>query len=87
MIDDSLLEMLMCPEDGSRLKPAGNDLIEQINRDIQAGTMKNRSGAQVTEPITEGLVREDGKWLYPVRDDILVMLTEEALPLSSARGE
>ncbi len=43
--------------------------------------MTNRGGAGVREPIEGGLVRQDGKWLYPIRDDIPIMLVEEALPL------
>ena len=33
------------------------------------------------EQIEAGLVREDGRILYPVRDDIPVMLIDEAIPL------
>ncbi len=33
--------------------------------------------------IEEGLVREDGKVLYPVRDDIPVMLLDEAIRLDT----
>jgi uncharacterized protein YbaR (Trm112 family) len=28
-----------------------------------------------------GLIREDGKYLYPIRKDIPIMLIDEALPL------
>ena len=42
---------------------------------------QNRGGELVTEPVREGLVREDGLFLYPVRDDIPIMLIDEAIPL------
>ena len=45
------------------------------------GDAKTRGGAAVSEEVTEGLVREDGKYLYPVRDDIPIMLIDEAIPL------
>jgi uncharacterized protein YbaR (Trm112 family) len=35
----------------------------------------------VTEPVDGGLVRSDGRFLYPIRDDIPIMLVEEAIPL------
>ena len=38
------------------------------------------------EAVAEGLVREDGDWLYPVRDDIPIMLIDEAIPLSPAKS-
>lgn len=84
MIDPQLLEILACPEDKSTLHQAEEELIAKINRDIGAGQVKNRAGQPVTEPIEGGLVRQDGKWLYPVRDDIPVMLIEEAIPLTSS---
>jgi uncharacterized protein YbaR (Trm112 family) len=35
----------------------------------------------VTDPVQEALVREDGKYAYPVREDIPIMLVDEAIPL------
>ena len=35
----------------------------------------------VASKIDEGLVREDGLLLYPIRDDIPIMLIDEAIPL------
>ena len=43
--------------------------------------MKNRGGNPVTTEVKEGLVRADGKYLYPVDNDIPVMLIDEAIPL------
>ena len=87
MIDQKLLEIIACPDDGSRLKPANTDLVAEINRRISAGHVNNRGGAQVTEAIDEGLVREDEQWLYPVRDEIPVMLVDEAIPLGTVHPE
>jgi uncharacterized protein YbaR (Trm112 family) len=52
-----------------------------LNARIAAGHVKTRGGQAVTDPVSEGLVRQDGRFLYPVRDDIPVMLIDEALPL------
>lgn len=80
-IDPQLMEILACPEDKSPLHLAGEELVAKINAAIAAGKISNRGGNPVSEPIAEGLVRKDGNWLYPVRDDIPVMLVEEAIPL------
>jgi uncharacterized protein YbaR (Trm112 family) len=80
-VDQRLLEILVCPQTKQPVSVAGADLLERINQAVSAGTLKNRSGETVRDPIPEGLVREDGAVLYPVRDDIPVMLLDEAIPL------
>ena len=35
----------------------------------------------MAEPLEEGLIREDDKILYPVREDIPIMLIDEAIEL------
>ena len=81
MVDSELLKILVCPENKTPVTPAPSDLIERINAAIASGGVKNRAGEAVAEPIDEGLIREDGRYLYPVRDDIPIMLIDEAIPL------
>ena len=81
MIDPKLLEILCCPETKEDVTLADAELISRINQSIAEGSMKNRRGLAVTERIEGGLVRKDGKYLYPIRDDIPIMLIDEALPL------
>lgn len=76
-----LLKILVCPEDHSPLNEADAQLVERVNAQIAANSLKNRAGKPVSERIDGGLVRADGKYLYPVRQDIPVMLIDEALPL------
>ena len=54
--------------------------MEKINAAVQAGTLKNRAGEPVTEPVDGGLIREDGAYIYLIRDDIPIMLIDEAIP-------
>ena len=81
-VSKMLLEILVCPENRLPVKPAEAALLERINGAIAAGVLVNRGGERVTEKIEEGLVREDGKVLYPVREDIPVMLIEEGIDLT-----
>lgn len=81
MIDRELLEILRCPETRQELMPAEPALIEKLNAAIAAGTLKNRAGRAVTETFEDGLVRADGKVLYPIVHEIPVMLIEEGTPL------
>jgi uncharacterized protein YbaR (Trm112 family) len=81
VIDESVLKILVCPENHTALEVADEQLVAKINQAIAGGALKNRLGEAVTEPIHGGLVREDGTLLYPVRNDIPVMLVDEAIPL------
>jgi uncharacterized protein len=83
MIDPELLKILCCPETHQGLRPADPAIIEKLNAQIVNGTLKNRAGQPVQEKLDEGLVRDDGKFLYPVRRNIPVMLIDEAIPLAS----
>jgi uncharacterized protein YbaR (Trm112 family) len=56
-------------------------LVEKLNQQIAGGSMKNRGGKPVQEKIDAGLIRTDGKIVYPIRRDIPVMLVEEGLPI------
>jgi uncharacterized protein len=82
MVDPSLVAILACPETHQPVRVADEATVEKVNAAIAAGTVKNREGETVGEAIQSGLIREDGAYLYPVRDDIPVMLIGEAIPLA-----
>ena len=83
MLDPELLKILCCPETHQPIGLAEPSLIEKLNRQIAAGQLSNRAGQLVKEKIDGGLVREDKKFLYPIRGDIPIMLIDEAIPLTS----
>jgi uncharacterized protein YbaR (Trm112 family) len=81
VIDKDLLQILACPETHQSLAEAGSDLLKRINDRIAAGQAKNKGGAEVKEALEAGLVRQDGKILYPIRDGIPVLLIDEGIPI------
>jgi len=83
MIDPELIRLLCCPETHQDLRPAESGLVARLNEQIAAGLIKNRAGKPVNEKLDGGLVRTDGKFLYPIRQDIPVMLIDESLPLEA----
>lgn len=81
MIDQELLDILVCPETKQPVRLADQDLLMLLNAAISAGDVADRGGNAVESKIEEGLVREDGLLLYPIRDDIPIMLIDAAVPL------
>ncbi len=81
MVDPELLEILVCPETHQPVRPAEDELLSRLNEAIRSGGVTNRGGNAVDDPVEEGLVREDNKVLYPVREDIPIMLIDEAIEL------
>jgi uncharacterized protein YbaR (Trm112 family) len=83
MISPDLLQILCCPETHQTLQVADQGLISNLNSRITSGQLLNRAGKSVAKTLDGGLVRADKKYLYPIRDNIPVMLVDEAIPLES----
>ena len=82
MLDSALLEILCCPETHQSLQLAEPSLVASLNQQIAAKSMLNRAGKSVDQPIEGGLLRDDGKFLYLIRNGIPVLLIDEALPVT-----
>ena len=81
MIHPELLEILCCPETRQPVREAPEAVVESVNRAIGDGSLKTPAGV-----LDGGLVREDGKFLYPVRNGIPIMLVEERIPIPAPDG-
>ena len=80
-VSAELVEILVCPETKQPVALAAPEVLDSLNAQIRAGSLRNRGGQSVTSELAEGLVRDDGKILYPVDDGIPVMLIEESIDL------
>jgi uncharacterized protein YbaR (Trm112 family) len=67
-MDASLLEILCCP------------VTHQTLRVADTGTLR-RAGERTSTTLSEGLLREDGRVLYPVKDGIPLLVPEEGIAL------
>jgi uncharacterized protein YbaR (Trm112 family) len=81
-IDRDLLEMLACPDTRQRLAEAGADVLARVNARVKAGSAKNVGGKPVSEELDAGLVRQDGKIVYPIRAGIPVLLVDEGIAVA-----
>lgn len=80
-VDKDLLAILCCPETKLDVTLADDALINKLNDAIGRGQLKNKAQKPVAELLDGGLIRADRKILYPIREDIPVMLIEEGIPL------
>jgi uncharacterized protein YbaR (Trm112 family) len=81
-IDQDLLDILVCPDSRQPLTPADAALLARLNGEIRGRRLRNRGGEVVESEIREGLVREDGRYLYVVDDDIPIMLIDQSIELA-----
>jgi uncharacterized protein YbaR (Trm112 family) len=77
-----LLQMLRCPETQQALALAETALVERLNAEVITGELRNRAGQPVTVKLDAGLMRADGKVLYPIRRNVPVLLVNEAITLA-----
>ena len=80
-ISPELLALLRCPESQQPLRIASAEIIAKLAATRAAGSLFNKAGERVCEAFLEGLVREDGKVLYPVRDSIPLLLPGEGIEM------
>jgi uncharacterized protein YbaR (Trm112 family) len=81
MISAELLKILVCPENQSSLIVASTELLARLNRAIASGELNNRAGQKVERPLGAGLLRQDERVLYPIVDEIPMLLVDEGILL------
>ena len=86
-MDPELVAILVCPETKRPVRPATAAELGGVNARVRDGSLRNRGGARVERELEEGLVREDGRVLFPVEDGIPAMLIEESIALGPPDGD
>lgn len=81
-MNDKLIDLLVCPENHSRLAFADVQLLARINAAIAGRRLTNRVGRTLEEPLAAALVRADQALAYPLIDDIPLMVVDESIPLA-----
>ena len=80
-VDPELVENLVCPDTKLNVDLAPAETVEKINLAIKESIVLNVDGQSVNDLLQDGLLREDDKIIYPVRDSIPVMLIGEGIPM------
>lgn len=63
------------------MRLAGAEELTGYNQGVREGRLGNAAGGKLTQAMDGALISECGRWLYPVREGIPVLLVEEAVPL------
>jgi len=80
-MDKRLLTILRCPVSHKGLSVLKKDKLARVNAAITAGDLVNHEGAAVSDALTEALITDDGKRIYPVNDGIPVLLEDESISM------
>ena len=85
-IDGKLLEILCCPVSKTPLVRLPPDKLKKLNAAISAGEVQFVHGELVSEPLRDGLMTEDAHVIYPVVDDIPILLEEKGIGTTQLQG-
>ena len=80
-----ILSILRCPQDHTPLDVASDALVDDVNAVIRAGRLIDRGGKPIACGIDGGLVRAAGDVLYPIIEEIPVLLVDESISLDQLR--
>ena len=78
-IDGKLLEILCCPVSKSPLTRLPASRLKTLNEAISAGEVQYVRGEPVDQPLREALITEDSRVIYPVVDEIPILLEERGI--------
>jgi uncharacterized protein YbaR (Trm112 family) len=85
-LDAELIQMLRCPVTGAKLGTAPTSVIENLNRQIENGAVKNREGERVAARVENGFINEDQSLIFPVRGGIIILIVDEAIAVAELDG-
>ena len=80
-LSNALLKLVRCPVTQSSLSPVDAGTLADLNQKISARSLLNRAGQVVELPLESGLVNGDRTLLLPVRNGIVIPVSEQAIDL------
>ena len=75
-----------CPVSKTPLVRLPPDKLKKLNAAISAGEVQFVHGELVSEPLRDGLMTEDAHVIYPVVDDIPILLEEKGIGTTQLQG-
>ena len=78
-VDGKLLEILCCPVSKVPLIRLERSRLDKLNAAITAGAVQYVHGDIVEQALHEALITDDRRVIYPVVDDIPLLLEEKGI--------
>lgn len=79
MVDKKLLALLRCPVTKQPVRRLTPTQLQKLNDAIAAGRIKQQNGRPLHTPLEDALLTESGRTIYPIVDDIPVMVEAESI--------
>ncbi|MDH5720095.1 MAG: hypothetical protein OEZ13_05655 [Spirochaetia bacterium] len=81
-MDEKLLEILVCPKSKKKLILADSVIIQKVNKMVNENKCKNINGDNISQDVIEGLYEPENKTFYIIKDNIPVLIYENAINLN-----
>ena len=78
-IDGKLLEILCCPVSKTPLERLTGSRLRKLNEAVRQGEVETVDGNVVETALKEALITQDSKVIYPVVDNIPILLEEQGI--------
>ena len=78
-MDPNLLNIICCPVTRGKLSTATPEQLALINAEIANSTLKKLDGSIAEKPQSKALINATKTLLYPVKEDIPILLESEAV--------
>ncbi len=75
----NLLDILCCPVSKTPLVVLSRQQLEKLNTAIETGDVLYVNGEKIAASLSEALITKDGKVIYPIEEDIPLLLQEKGI--------
>ncbi len=79
-IHRKLLEILVCPITKQPVSILDQAHLDKVNQLIAQGKLHTLNGTKLTTPLQQALITQNRNTLYPVNENIPVMLEQQSIP-------
>lgn len=85
-MDKKLLDILCCPVTKQPIKLLSQEKLDLLNQTIEQGSLTFADDGKVDKPLAQALVTMDESIVYPVEQDIPLMIQEKGIRTSQVSG-